>query len=100
MSDVSKMLGAFEQTDEIIDDGCVRRRGFMAIDKTIKLDFPMRNDLKEITDNLDRALEENDYDSWNINWEIVGLVAKTECACGRLTSKQMHMIWERYGTGA
>lgn len=74
------------------------RKGFMYIDEEITLDFPMTQWLKESTDNLNIAFETNDYDLWLTEWDIVGVIAKTDHACGYITSEQMHKVWERYGT--
>lgn len=75
------------------------RKGHMYIDEEIILDFPMVNEeFKEYTEKLDEAFEEDDWMKWNYYWEAIGEFAKNEHAIGNITSEQMHMVWERYGT--
>lgn len=75
------------------------QKGFMFIDETIILDFPMSKNMKEAVDNLDNAFETEDELLWNKWHEITGVIAKTDNACNMLTHEQMVSIWERYGTG-
>lgn len=75
------------------------KKGFMFIDENIVLDFPMSDELKECVDIMDKAFAENDTGAWDEYYDVIGLDAKTEHACGRITSDQMHAIWERYHTG-
>ncbi len=75
------------------------QKGDMVIDETINIDFPMRDILKEDVEALEKAFVEDDISTWEIYWDIIGIVAKNEHACGYITSDQMHAIWERYYTG-
>lgn len=75
------------------------QKGSMFIDENISVDFPMSPILEETVDGLNTAFDSGDELTWATLWEIVGLTAKTEHACGRLTHEQMVRIWERYGTG-
>lgn len=75
------------------------QKGFMFIDETIILDFPMSQSMKEAVDNLDNAFETGDVLLWDKWHEITGVIAKTDNACNMLTHDQMVLIWERYGTG-
>lgn len=74
------------------------KKGDMFIDEEIILDFPMTDEFKEYINGLDKAFEENDSRSWNFYIEVIGEFAKNEYNVGNLTSEQMHMVWERYGT--
>ena len=74
------------------------RKGFMYIDETISVDFPMPEELREYIDGMDKAFEENDEMSWDFYHEVIGEFAKNVHNEGLITSEQMHAIWERYGT--
>ena len=70
----------------------------MYIDETIPMDFPMPKGLREYIDGMDKAFEENDEDTWDYYHEVIGEYAKNCCNQHKITSRQMHAIWERYGT--
>lgn len=74
------------------------RKGFMYIDETIELDFDMPEELREEIEKLDKAFDENDVNTWDMYHESIGAYAKGLYSMGKITSKQMHKIWERYGT--
>lgn len=74
------------------------RKGFMYIDETITLDFNMPEELKEELTILDSAFENEDTATWDMYHESLGEYVKGLYSAGAITSKQMHMIWERYGT--
>lgn len=74
-------------------------KGDMFIDETITIDFPVSDIMRETINGLNKAFEDNDIITWNMLYEVVGLTAKTDHACGLLTHDQMVSIWERYGTG-
>lgn len=75
------------------------KKGWMYIDEEIILDFPMSEEFEEYIRGLDKAFEDNDESKWNYYWEAIGEFAKNEYHIGNITSEQMHMVWERYGTG-
>lgn len=70
----------------------------MFIDKDIKLNFPMTDEFKKFIVELDKAFDDNDPVKWDYYWEVIGEFAKNEFYEGNLTSEQMQMVWERYGT--
>lgn len=74
------------------------RKGFMYIDETIPMDFPMPEELREYIDGMDKAFEENDSVTWDYYHEVIGEFAKNCCSCGEITEEQREAIWERYGT--
>lgn len=74
------------------------QKGFMYIDETIPMDFPMPEELREYIDGMDKAFEENDDVTWDYYHEVIGEFAKNCHNQNKITSKQMHAIWERYGT--
>ena len=74
------------------------KKGFMYIDETIPMDFPMPEELREYIDGMDKAFEEDDSATWDYYHEVIGEFAKNTCSEGLITSEQMHKIWERYGT--
>lgn len=73
-------------------------KGDMFIDEEITLDFPMTDEFRRFINGLDKAFEENDKIKWEYYHEVIGEFAKNEHNVGNLTSDQMHMVWERYGT--
>lgn len=75
------------------------QKGSMFIDETVSINFPMSHVLEETVNGLNAAFNSGDELTWATLWEVVGLTAKTEHACGRLEYEQMVAIWERYGTG-
>ena len=74
------------------------RKGFMYIDETVKLDFDVPEELREELNILDMAFENGDTETWDLYHESLGEYVKGLYSAGDITSKQMHMIWERYGT--
>lgn len=74
------------------------KKGFMYIDETVTLDFPMPDELQRYIDGMDRAFEEDDTDSWDFYHEVIGEFAKNTCNEGYITTEQRNKIWERYGT--
>ena len=74
------------------------QKGFMYIDETITLDFEMPDVLREYIEGMDKAFEENDTTSWDFYHEAIGSLAKGFYNMGLITSRQMHDVWERYGT--
>lgn len=74
------------------------QKGFMYIDETIKLDFDMPEELQAELTILDKAFEENDVATWDVYYDSIGAYAKGMYSMGKITSEQLHKIWERYGT--
>lgn len=74
------------------------QKGFMYIDETVTLDFEMPDELKKEIELMEKAFADNDESTWDLYHETIGVFAKGLHSEGKLTSEQMHKIWERYGT--